>query len=394
MTQRNDATHGNEEVASFGLRDLIAACRNRWPLIATLTVLGTIIAALVATSLPNRYEAIATVQIDPRKKTIVSVDAVLPDIAGDTPTIESQVEILHSKYIALRVIDALKLREDPEFNTPSLMSRLRRYLPFLPKPAPVMAKPTNEAEKIATADAARSVTGPSDADIGADNPGYDDVAAEFSDRLRTWRVRNSLIVEIHFSAASPIKAARIANAIAEVYIRDQIEAKIKATEIATQLLQKKIEGLRSKVNEAELKVTRFKAANGIFDTGKEPLADRELASLMEQTILSRNATANARAHYEQLQRTLKHGDGANLGEVLQSNTVRMLKEQLVRATSREAELITKYGPRHPELIRARADRADVESQLRREMGRIIENVKNDYEVALKRQQMLENNPQA
>ncbi len=391
MTQRNDMTHGAEEVASFGLRDLLAALRNRWRMIAVLTVIGATLAALFALSLPNRYEAVATVQIDPRKKTIISVDAVLPDIAGDTPTIESQVEILHSKVIALRVIEALGLRNDPEFISSPFLLRLRRIFPFLPQPKPAVRTNNGEADRIANAKAVQSIAGPTQGAIGNDDPGYDDIAAEFSDRLRTWRVRNSLIVEIHFAANDPAKAARIANTIAEVYIRDQIEAKIKATELASELLQQKIAGLRQKVTDAELKVTHFKAENSIFDTGKEPLAERELARLMEQTMVSRNAASDARARYEQLQRTLTRGDGSNVGEVLQSHTIRMLKEQLVRATRREAELLTKYGPRHPELIRARADLADVEAQLRHEMTQIIQNVKNEYEVAAKRQQMLESN---
>ncbi|MDX2156402.1 MAG: polysaccharide biosynthesis tyrosine autokinase [Hyphomicrobiaceae bacterium] len=390
MRSSEDSTIDTSEVGGFGPRDIIAALRRRWWLIAILGVIGGLIAALVALSIPNRYEAIATIQIDPRKKTIVQLDAVLPDIAGDTPTIESQVEILHSRAIALQVIEALDLRNDPEFNPPSFLQNLRQRLPFLGlAPAPTNAAVRAEAVRsIETDRAARGVAGPP-GNIGSAMPERDEMATAFAERLKTYRVRNSLIVELRYSARDPVKAARIANAIAEVYIRDQIEMKIRATGFASDLLEGKLGGLRKKVAEAEHRVARFKADNNIFDTGSELLSERQLSRLMEQTIVARNTTVEARARFDQLQEMLRRGEGKNVGEVLQSHTVRMLKEQLGKATRREAELITKYGPRHPELIKARAELADVNEQLGREIDQIVANVKNEYKVAADRERQLD-----
>jgi capsular exopolysaccharide synthesis family protein len=86
---------------------------------------------------------------------------------------------------------------------------------------------------------------------------------------------------------------------------------------------------------------------------------------------------------------LRDGEGKNVDEVLKSHTVRMLKEQLGRATRREAELITRYGSKHPELIKARAELADISGQLALEIDQIVANVKNEYKVAADRERMLE-----
>ncbi|MFV0296717.1 MAG: GumC family protein [Hyphomicrobiaceae bacterium] len=389
MYNPNITSTESESAVGFSLRDILAALRNRWLAIASLAALGALLAALFAISLPNRYDAVATVQIDPRKKTILAVDAVLPDIVGDTPTIESQVEIIQSKAIALRVIEALNLRSDPEFYQSPYLMRLRRYLPFLGKPEapPIPAQvKTDSLEKLQYA---QKVTGPTAEEIGTDNPEYDAIAAEFADRLRAVRVRNTLIVEIRFAANNPVLAARIANTVAEVYIRDQIEAKIRATTLASELLQKRIKGLRDQVTQAELRVTNYKARHGMLDAGREPLTERELTQLMEQTLRARASTAEAQARLEQVKRELKYGDGGNVAEVLQSQTIRLLKEQLTRATRTEAELMTKYGPRHPEIIRVRAELSDIQVQIRKEMLKILGNVKNEYEIAAKRQATLD-----
>jgi uncharacterized protein involved in exopolysaccharide biosynthesis len=63
---------GDDE-AGLGIGDLVGALYRRWWLIALLGALATSIAVSLALMLPNQYEAVATVQIDPRKKTIVSV---------------------------------------------------------------------------------------------------------------------------------------------------------------------------------------------------------------------------------------------------------------------------------------------------------------------------------
>ena len=96
------------------------------------------------------------------------------------------------------------------------------------------------------------------------------------------------------------------------------------------------------------------------------LSEKQLARLMEQTVIARNATAETRARFEQVQELLRKGKQKSaIADVLQSQTIRLFKDQLVKATRREAELLTKYGPKHPELIKARAETADVDAQLAR-----------------------------
>lgn len=373
----NAAEIASDEEGGLGLGDLLAALRRRVWLILLLAAAAGAVAVALALSLPNQYEAIATVQIDPRKKTIVSLDAVLPDIAGDTPTIESQVEIIRSSAIALKVIEALGLRGDPEFGGNA-------------SPAEASAaSAAADARHTASNGHARRVLGPEASAIGSDRPERDPVAAEFTSRLKAVRVRNSLVVEIIFRSRDPVKAARIANTVAEVYIRDQIDMKIQATGLAAELLGPKLDGLRAKVSDAEHRVARFKAENGIIDAEGQPLSERQLSRLMDQTVAARNSTAEARAKYEQMQTVLRGGASRNIGDVLLSQTVRMLKDEHAKSTKREAELLTRYGALHPEIAKVRAEVADIERQISRETDQIIANIKNELAVAVDRERMLE-----
>src|SRR5882672_7462220 len=64
---------------------------------------------------PPSFTAQAMLLIDTRRVQLFQQQSVLGDIAIDSATVESQVEILKAEGIALSVIKELHLNEDPEF---------------------------------------------------------------------------------------------------------------------------------------------------------------------------------------------------------------------------------------------------------------------------------------
>lgn len=371
-----------ESEATFSLDQAISAVRRRWMLIAALPLLAIAIAGVVALALPNRFDAAATVQIDPRRRAVANLEGAVSDIKADYTTIESEVEILRSKPTALKAIEILDLRADAEI-AGGRSGLLGRIWPLSRLAGPHHPAPPSAPRKEQTGD---SLT---DQQPGQTTPERDAVVLAFASRLKVTRVRSTLLIEIRYSSADPMKAARIANTVAEVYLKEQIDAKMRAAGIAAGLLEDKLDGLRAKVTEAERRVEQFKAEHAIFDAEGQILSEKQLARLMEQTVQARNSLAEAKAKYEQTERLAKRGDSRTaIADVLQSHTIRMLKDELGKATRKEAELATKYGDRHPEMLKVRAEVADAESQLNAEIRQVISNLKNEYEVALDRERQL------
>lgn len=363
---RDDA---DEETGGPGLDFVLAVARRRWRLIAAVALVAVVASVALAYLLPIRYEASAVVQIDPRRKSIANIDPVIADIKADTATIESEVEILRSRAIALKVIDALGLRPKLEADANTWWVRLARALSMRSEPH----------RKPRTAVSIDNLVVPQP---GAREPERDPAVTAFLDTIRVQRVRVTLLIEIKVTADDPVMAARIANAMAEVYLASQLEAKAKANSMATGLLEEKLDSLRKRVGEAERRVEQYKALHRIFDAEGQSLAEKQLARMMEQTVLARNTTAEARAKYELAQKLMRAGDGGTtLVEVLQNATVRQLKEQAAAVSRREAELMTKYGPKHPEIQKVRAELHEAQAHLRREIERVVENLRNEYEVA-------------
>ncbi len=374
----------DEGGGALSLDRAISAVRKRAKLVVALPIVASTLVAALVWMMPNRYDASAIIQIDPRHKSITNIDTVVSDLKGDQPTIESEVEIVRSRPIILQVIETLGLRDDPEFSSPPLSARLLSTLGVsaapaaITRPARPLAKPHDQIADIISLD-----------EPGSSRPERDEVAVAFTNKLKVMRVRNTLLIDIRYSASDAVKAARIANTIAETYLKDQLDSKTRAAATAAGLLETKIDEMRIKVADAERKVEQWKAANGYFDTEGQVLSEKQLARLMEQTVVARNATSEAQAKYLQAQKLAKAGDGGTaIVEVLQSHTVRLFKEQLATVTRKSAELKTKYGPRHPEILKIEAERAEAESQVQGEIARLIINLKNEAEVAEARERQL------
>lgn len=355
---------GAEAGSPLSLADALSALRRRTWAIAAFVVLATSGAVLYALSLPNRYEALGTVQIDQRNKRITDIEGVISDLKADAATVDSEVEVIRSSAISLAVIERMNLREDAEMTgtAPGYFGRLlgRTAVPYR-----------------------------AEAPSGA---GYDAVLAEFDSRFSAARVRSTLVMEIRFRSADPLKAARIVNTIAEVYVAAQIEAKRKAAEDATGLLDDRLRSLRTKVAAAEREVETFKSANNIFDADGQLLIDRQIAREVETLVRVRTEAADIKARYEQARRfMLDGGESGAIAEVLRSNLIATLRDNLTKALRREAELATKYGPRHPEMLKVAADVAKAQQELNGESQKIIRNLRSEHDIAAERVSALERN---
>jgi succinoglycan biosynthesis transport protein ExoP len=82
-------------------------------LVVFATTLGLGFVYLFTT--PPSFTAQAMLLIDTRRVQLFQQQSVLGDVAIDSATVESQVEILKSEGIALAVIKELHLNEEPEF---------------------------------------------------------------------------------------------------------------------------------------------------------------------------------------------------------------------------------------------------------------------------------------
>ncbi|HEY8337198.1 MAG TPA: polysaccharide biosynthesis tyrosine autokinase [Tardiphaga sp.] len=345
------------------LREMTRILRRRWRTVALIPLVLVALAAAYVTSVDTLYTATSTVLVDPRRANVVETNqAVLSNFGTDDATIESQTLLIQSVAILQRVVDKLKLANDPEF-----MPR-----PGLLDPIKGLFGSNSPATGSNPADTARSRS-----------------VEILQRRMKVTRQGTTFLVDINVSSQVPEKSAAIANAIAEGYFEEQVRAKYDATRIAANWLNGQIEALKSRVGTSEQAVEDYRAANNLAVSQGVTVNDQQITDLNNKLISARVQTAEARAKFDQVQQMAKSGgDPGGINAVISSEMVSKLRTQYADIAKNSADLSSKYGPRHPLVANARAQLADTQRLINEEIQRILQSTKHDYDIALSRETSL------
>ena len=264
------------------LQTFLGFARRQFSVILFVTLLALALGVVyVATARPS-YNAQAQLLIDARKVQVFQQQSILGDNPIDAAQVESQAEVLKSETVASSVIKNLRLADDPEF-----VGSGGGFLGALFDADSVKL----ESDKIAS-DFERSRS----------------AIRAVQDRLAIKRIGLSYVIQISFWAYSAERAAEIANAVADAYIADQLEAKYQATRRASVWLQDRINELRAQVSAAERAVVDFKTQNNIVSTGgadKRLLGEQQVAELTSQLVIARAHTAETKARLDQIESVLR-----------------------------------------------------------------------------------------
>src|SRR3984885_6714119 len=348
------------------LRELARILRRRWKLVAAVPAgLGALalIYLMVTTTL---YTATSTVLVDPRRSTAIESNQAamqMSNFGTDDATIESETLLIQSIAILQHVVEKLKLTEDPEFTPkPGLLDPIKR---LFSSSSSVAGASLDDAAK------ARSV------DI-------------LQRRMKVTRQGTTFLVDINVSSESPRKAAEIANAVAEAYFEEQVRAKYDDTRIAANWLNGQIDGLKSRVVASEKAVEDFRSANNLTVSQGVTVNDQQITDLNNQLIAARVQTAEARAKFDQAQELSKSGsDPGGFSAAISSDVISKLRAQYADIAKTEADLSSKYGPRHPQVANVHAQLRDTQRLINEEIQRILQSAQHDYDVARSREASLQ-----
>jgi exopolysaccharide transport family protein len=352
------------------LHRLIALFRRRLPLflaVALVVLVGAIIVTVRATPM---FTATSSLTIDTRSQNVVDAEAVLSGLPADSGVVDTEIEILQSRQLAERVVDTLNLDEDPEFNA------------ALAEPGPIASVLGGVAGLFGAAapDAARERLSALE-----EQREKDKVVDAVLKRLSVRRLGLTYVMNVGFTSEDPAKAARIANTFAERYLLEQLEAKFDATRQANSWLNTRLADLRTEVQQAEAAVEQYRAANNLLSASGATLTEQEISAYNQQLATVRATQAEAEARLRTARAQLAAGsNGEDVGEALGSQVVQQLRSRRAEVSGRVADLTSRYGPRHPDMLRAERELADIDGQIQAEIRRIISNLEAQVQVSRER----------
>ncbi|MDP5133411.1 MAG: Wzz/FepE/Etk N-terminal domain-containing protein, partial [Paraglaciecola sp.] len=247
--------------------------RFKWRIIS-LSVLITILVALVVMSITPRYIATAKLLIESNEAKVLSIQEVYGLDASRKEYFQTQYEILRSRKVAENVVEKLNLTEEANYNfelrnedtidkwKTSVKEQLAGLLPFMPQKPPVVYTP-EQLQSIKQSYAVNQVM----------------------QNLQILPITNTQIVHISYEDEDPELAALIANTVGDVYIESYLQARFDMTEKATTWLNESLEGLRTKLTAAEKQLSDFYETEQLVNIdGVVGLASEELQKLSQQLL--------------------------------------------------------------------------------------------------------------
>jgi succinoglycan biosynthesis transport protein ExoP len=370
--QDRGAQMGDErrpEALSLDLDRLFAAMR-RQALVAGGSLLLAIFCgfAWILTSTPL-YTAKAFILIDNKRIRAVEnaydLDTPSSDVAASV--VDSQVEVIRSENVAEAVIKGLDLLSDPEMQaliTPkkSLFTRIRDRLHLSTQ---FSASPT-EPLRLA-------------ADV-------------LRDGVDISRLPRTMVLQISYTSVDPEKAASIANAFAESYLADQLNAKYEATRRASDWLEQRMLELKQQTRLSDLAIQKYKADNGLITAGGKLVNEQQLNEINSQLTLARGETARAEAYYQRIQAIIdKHQTDAIVAEAIGNGIIAQLRSKYLDASKRESEISAKLGKEHFQAVSLRDEMREYEKLMFEELGRLAESYRSEVQIARSKEETLKAN---
>ena len=348
----------------FQVEDFFRLLQTRRMLIlrsAALVVLAAIVVVLI---LPTVYASSAVVMLDPRKNNVTDMSAVLAQIEGDPASLQNQIQILTSRDLASQVIARLRLADDPEFNPAltrpgfgQLMTDLSRVL-----------NPRNWFDK-----------------DGTDGNGqrlHDRILDNFEKHVSAGANGLSTAITVTATSRDAVKASRIANAMVNAYIADQIVTKRTAANGATAWLSQRIRDLDQQMQQQQAAIAAYKAIHGLNDSAPgSSLVDQQMVGINSQIVQARSDLAEKEAQSDRVQ-TLRHsGNSADIAQVISSPLIVQLRTQQADLIRQQGEFSTQYGPLYPKLKALEAEKADLDQKIAQEVDRLAGSIASDVSVA-------------
>ncbi len=216
----------------------------------------------------------------------------------------TQLDILRSRKVALRVVEVLKMADDPSLQ---------------------------EAFRLST-----------DGDMAIS----DWLAEALMESVIVEPLRDSRVINLSFESADPYRAAEIANAYAQAYIDTTLELSMEPASRSAAWFDSQLTVLRARLEEAQAKLTGFQQAKGIVALDERlGIENSRLNEMSRNLVAAQRETSDARSrqlgeNHPELKRAIQRERSSMAGLEKQKKQILELKKQRDEADSlaREVEV--------------------------------------------------------
>ncbi|MCF6254187.1 MAG: chain length determinant protein EpsF [Thiomicrorhabdus sp.] len=312
--------------------------------IALFAFLVTVISAVVISLLlPKTYESSTSL--------VVNYKGVDPVTGNRVPSqlipgyLATQVDIISSQNVALKVVDKLELYTNPEvvesfYDATEGQGDIRNWL-----------------------------------------------AGFLVENLTVTPSRESSVIVVEYASNNPQSAAMLANTFAEAYIETNLQLKIDPSKRTSEWFEKQVEEMRFNLIAAQQKLSAYQREKGIVSADKRmDVETARLSQLSQQLVIAQAELF----HQKSRQEAVLRGGVKNLdSSVLADPIIRDLKVSLARSEVKLSELELRFSEQHPEYRAVKTEVQSLNRKLASEFRFAKDRIKSDVAIAQKKVAELE-----
>ena len=331
--------------------------KRRWTVLATFAIV--LVLAVIATLRMTRlYRADSRIAVYPENSNVLGLKDMENEPSNAdldyTVTLETQLSILRSDELALRVIAALHLDSNPAFMGPGQVVKDTGDQGSLTNLAP-------DPNHVAT------------------------MLKVFRRGLNVQVVPRTRVIEISYMQHDPHLAAEIANTIVKTFIEENFRTKYESTSQTADWLSKELSDLQLKVQTSEEKLVRYQKENGIVGIDeKQNVVTAKLDELNKQLTDAQTDRIQKEANYKLAQA----GDPSAFANLSVDNLLDKLRTQQADLERQYAQATTQFGSSYPGVIELKSQLAQVQVSIAAEQKRLLAKIRDEYLASVQRENLL------
>ncbi|MDX6710055.1 MAG: polysaccharide biosynthesis transport protein [Blastocatellia bacterium] len=380
----------------INLRQYWRVIRKRMGLIAGITLLATTLASIYVARKPDIFEAEARVQVNLENSSgsmglSKTGSFVFNNPVNDPAYFNTQLQVLTDPGLLARAVKGLDIDHDPNLiplgkNTGNTWLKLLKTFGA--------DTPNKNSRVVPLENATESNETPEQQVNSVKYANYveqllKDLVVEPVVEKRTGSSKDTRLIDIRFEHVDPKSAAKVVNAIADAFVRSNLEEKTSTNTSTGEFLQRRVAELQSQIRTNEEKLITYAKSNQILslDPGQNTVVDR-LTGLNKQLLEAENERKFAEAVYRASQapgaiQALADEDGKQL---MDSET------KLGELRQRRADLLVENTEKWPEVQSIGEQISALQKHLddarSRAAGILSTNLETKYRQAAAREQSL------
>ncbi len=330
------------------------------PRMILLTSIILVITYLLLSLMTPQYRSSASILVEPRQSifTRASDAPANNNFGADSTAVSSQVELIKSRDLLMRVIETENLRDVAEFSG-SKISLLSAILDLL-RPAEEKKSPDER------------------------------VLQAVAKKLKVTQLRGTRVISVSFTSEDPELAARVANSIANMHVQRRAELSVSDTLEATNWLAREVEEMRKRVAEAEAAVANYRINNDLFSSSNNTnILDQQLTVIATQILQAQERKNEAQSKVDLIRGLLEQGKSIEtLPDIRDSATIQRLIQDKAKLQGERAQLLATLLPNHPNVQSISAQIAEIDKQIRDEGKRVADALAAEAQIQARLEQSL------